>query len=302
MSSTSEDDYTQAREYLRGIFENANYQTCLSVLSHNLQDVRDLRCHFFGCLGDEERVQVLNDKDHQIWKDISEMERSDVGGTAASVETETSLSASSARYISALNLQAKLKRIAVLRRTPALKGSVRDVRHSIERWVSENKKGIQDIHNRRSNAHIFGEEKNRGQAPFRSKSEFPEREDILPEFSEKLREIVEAERDKKYSPEPDKALNASEYDLERDIRARSIKLKRPKRVDMPSSANSWMANVMVGEDEPIHDEVFKGTFPDQQVSVYWLLKKFREVNKAGLQLEERMCPGGCGTFTFRPTI
>lgn len=319
MSSTIENDYEQAREYLRGLSKTTNSQaSCLSAVPHSLKDTRDLRCHFFGCLGDDKRVQVLDDPSHPIWNEVSEMERSDAGGTAASIETETAPSASSARYISALNLQAELKRIAVLRRTPALKESVRDLRNSIKLWVqlSETKKGIQEIHDRRVNTHTFGEKKPGGEgrigsqsgdpaAPrrgtsvsnvttrrwptlFRSESEFPEREEILPQFSEKLREIVEAGRDKKCEPEPDLALDASEYDLERDIKARFIKLKRPKVV--ASSANSLMVNVMIGEDEPIHDEIFKGTFPDQQVSLHWLLKNFRGVNKTDLRLEQKMCP------------
>lgn len=322
MSSTTENDYQQAREYLRGLSITANSQaSCLSAVPHSLEDARDLRCHFFGCLGYEKRVKVLNDPSHPIWNEMCEMERSDA---TASIETETAPSASSARYISALNLQAELKRIAVLRRTPALKESVRDLRNSIKLWVqsSETKKGIQEIHDRRVNTHTFGEKKPgcqgrigsqsgdpatpcRGMSVskvtarcqptlLRPESEFPEREEILPEFSAKLREIVEAGRDKKCEPEPDLALDASEYDLERDIKARFIKLKRPRIV--ASSTNTSMMNVMIGEDEPIHDEVFKGTFPDQQVSVHWLLKNFRGVNKTDLRLEQNMCPEGLRYF------
>lgn len=234
---------------------------------------------------------------------MKELESLEIGSSEANFNAGMEPSASSIRYIAALNLQAELKRIAVLRRTPALKGSVRELRNSIKEWVLKNKENIQDIHDRRrTDSHTFGERhrdptpsrqrrstanaaRQRPPALSRFESKFPEHDDILPEFSMKLRDIVEAGRDKNSQPKPD--LNASGYDLKRDIKARLIKLKRPPKPT--SNLSPLMANVMIPENEQVDDEIFKGTFPNQEVSVYWLLKdKFKKVKEENLSLEERM--------------
>lgn len=307
---TVPDEYDRAREYLDELFSTSDPQaSCLSVVPHNLKDARDLRCHFFGCLGYNKRVKVLKDVSHPIWEELWELEALD-NGSDANLNAETGAYAPTVRYtryISALNLQAELKRIAVLRRTPALKESVRDLRNSIDKWVFDNKENIQDVHDRRrTDSHTFGEKQPRvadrlgsqsgGPAlsrpgkPISNTAGYAEREHLLPEFSKTLQEIVEEERDKKCQPMKDIALDAAGYELKRDIKARLIKLKRPARA-ATSSADSFMANVMVPENEQVHDEIFKGTFPDQQVSVYWLLEdKFKRVDKTNLRLEQRMCP------------
>lgn len=303
--TTAADDCEQARQYLDSLFRTSDPQaSCLSIVPHSLRDTRDLRSHFFGCLGYEKRVNVLDDESHPIWEEMKELEALDSGTSEPNISTGAGPSAPSIRYISALNLQAELKRIAVLRRTPALKSSVRELRNSVKEWVFTNKEDIQDIHDRRRvDSHTFGETHKeatpsrprratmntaRLQRPptfSRFESAIPEYEDILPEFSKKVRDIVEAGRDKNSQPKPD--LEAPSYDLKRDIKARLIKLKRPTQP--VSQSSPLMANVMIPENEQVDDEIFKGTFPDQQVSVYWLLKdKFKKVHGENLPLEERM--------------
>lgn len=62
------------------------------------------------------------------------------------------------RYITALNLQAELKRIKVLRNTPALKGLVRELADGIETWKTEHKDDIQEVHTLRVNSHVWDKE------------------------------------------------------------------------------------------------------------------------------------------------
>lgn len=291
---SAQDDYSSAREYLEELFHASNPQaSCLSVAPHSLKDVRDLRCHFFGCLGYDERIEVLDDESHSFWSELREMETLDNGNTEET-KSETRNSQPepvhgkggpqdfSVRYISALSLQAELKRITVLRRTPALRESVRELRDSIQEWVRKNKENIQDIRQRRINSHTFGaRDRPEARQPSVRTECVLESDDVLPEFSKKLREIVEQERKRNSKREPEKEPIASGYDIKRDIKARLIKLKRPEEL---------ASNGMIPVNELVDDEVFKGTFPDQQVSVFWLLEeKFKRIDKTNLAWEERLC-------------
>lgn len=312
-AAKDDDEYTKAREYWNKLCSTSDSRTsCLSALDHSLKDARDLRSHFFGCLGYDDRVDVLDDLTHPIWTEMMEMERLD--NSVPSVYD--------VRYISALNLQAELKRIAVLRRTPALKESVRELRDSIQRWIAGNKtkskaqdasdcqkvdshtledkqidvtgpSGLQSEGGGQAASHqgspVSNTEGRRRPPLIRFVSAYAEQEDILPEFSKKLQEIVKRGRLKKRQPPQDADLSTSGYDLKRDIKARLVKLKLPDTAT--SNANPSMANVMVPDNEPVDDEIFKGFFPDQQVSVHYLLKEnFKRIDQTNLRLEEKMCP------------
>ncbi|KAK7744941.1 hypothetical protein SLS53_003174 [Cytospora paraplurivora] len=206
------------------------------------------------------------------------------------------------RYITALNLQAELKRIAVLRRTPALRRLVRGVRASLDAWRDENRNNVMIVGRRRADITHFhpvttpstsgDDSRTRGRStdsrchgtvvnPFNR----PENEDILPELSRALKEIVDQERTAKMS-EAEHDSNPA-YDLHRDIKARLIQLERPKTLE--AGGNVSEANIMEPAWQDIDRKIFKGTFPDQQVSIHHLFERvFRRVD--GKNLAEQACP------------
>lgn len=70
--------------------------------------------------------------------------------------------------------------------------------------------------------------------------------------------------DPSYEPlDPEDKSKAPDYNLERDIKAQVIKLKRDE--------NARDLGVMAGISAGIHDDVFKGQFPNQKVSVEKIL-------------------------------
>lgn len=302
--ASSEDKYTTARKYLDDLFKTSDPQdSCLSVVPHDLKDARDLRCHFFGCLGIDKRVEVLDDADHPIWKQAEKLENENtdphIKGSKSPLLRQSQDDSDDhpydMRYLTALNLQAALKRIAVLRRTPALKGLVREVRDSLNDWRRANEKNIEMVGELRVDSHTWdksnpsGTLRNRrrsqGQALSHQRtpsapraavprqqvttgdSRRPELDEILPEFSQKLQHVIEEYRDPALiDSEPEES---PAYDLKRDIKARLIKLKRPEPPD--SDSNSLASNVMGPSEVDVDAKIFKGSFPDQQLSVHYLL-------------------------------
>lgn len=302
--ASSVDNYTTARKYLDDLFKTSDpHASCLSVVSHDLKDVRDLRCHFFGCLGIDKRVEVLHNADHPIWTQAEELEnentdpqfRKPKNPSRRRFEEDNDDVPYDMRYITALNLQADLKRIAVLRRTPALKGLVREVRDSINKWRRVNRENIDMVGELRVNSHSW-DKSNHLATPRNSRrprdqtlsfqdtpsapraavqrqqvvegdSRRPELDEILPEFSQKLQDVIEEFRNKELGePEPEES---PAYDLKRDIKARLIKLQRPRPTD--SDSTSLASNVMGPSEVDIDAKIFKGSFPDQQLSVHYLL-------------------------------
>lgn len=330
-----QDEYAKARAYLDQFFNSSRSQTsCLSVLPHDLRDARDLRCHFFGCLGIKKRVEVLNNADHPIWERAERLENED---TELHVRNPKSKSPGlnqmdddgdqlDMRYITALNLQAELKRIKVLRKTPALRSLVRELGDTIDEWREENQSNIKMVHERRTDTQKWdyiatptptprNARRSSSQAltgPSRASRSRPSRQTTTPvdpevsrkelkknleEFSQTLKDIIRLKRNKNTKREPNDDPEAGEgseaseeseldsepdtdsdqpvvYDLRRDIKARLIKVKRPDASD--PDASSFMANIMGPLEENVANKIFKGSFPDQQVSVYHLLNgKFR---------------------------
>lgn len=321
------DEYAAARTYLEHLFDTSNSQTsCLSVLPHDLKNVHDLQCHFFGCLDIKNRVKVLDDADHPIWEQAKRLENEDTelhprvpcARSPDPSQRDDDDEQLDMRYITALNLQAELKRIAVLRRTPALKGLVREVRTSIETWREDNLENIKKIRERRENSHTWNKQKSPpplttttrstgiSLGPRRTRTESPstsqlrnrhrrrtlnedeasrkELEEDLEKFERKLKDIIEEKRSKDSEPEPDED-DPAVYDLKRDIKARLIKLERPEVSG--SDAGSFVSTVMEPLEENVDDKIFKGSFPDQQVSVYHLLKsKFKRRDKRAASEEK----------------
>lgn len=323
--TSDEDTFTKARNYLNCLFQTSDPQaSCLSVVSHDLHDSRDLRCHFFGCLGIDKRVEVLNDAKHPIWKQAERLEKENtdpqVRGSKSPYpnQQDDDDERLDMRYITALNLQAELKRIAVLRRTPALKGLVRQLRESIDNWKDKNGDNIKKVHDFRIDSHTWDKSKppgplervrrqSQGQLvsrpgtrrisrtagdTTRDVSRRPELDKILPEFSQTLQDII---KKKCWTASESDSEESAAYDLKRDIKARLVKLKRPEPTD--SDAKSFTSSVMEPDDIAVDDKIFKGSFPDQQVSIFHLLDqpdgpgKFkRQERHAEENSAEKACP------------
>lgn len=326
MATSSKDEYAEARTYLDTISNTNNSQTaCLSILPHDLKDSRDLRCHFFGCLGIKKRVDVLKKPDHPIWAQAERLESQDTelharlptSGTQVSNQGRDDRKQLDMRYITALTLQAELKRIAVLRGTPALKGLVSKVSTSVDDWRKKNKDNIQNVHDLRKDSQrweLKPAEKPRGNGTIfsqanackiasqeppmsssdRAKASRQELEQDLEEFSRTLQSITEkkpSEGDQREHDGDSRPSSCSEhshqsrsdgrvridiaenfqYDLRRDIKARLIKFKRPDASNTDES--SFMADIMGPLEEDVANKIFKGSFPDQQVPVYYLMEK-----------------------------
>ncbi|KUI67954.1 hypothetical protein VM1G_02760 [Cytospora mali] len=205
-----------------------------------------------------------------------------------------------------------MKRVSVLRRTPALKGLVRELRASLDDWRDENKANIEWVGRQRIDTTHFhtiplhdrpGDTRRQSGGRRRTtgsryrdtvdkRSNRPEYDDILPEFSQKLKEVVNQDGGYDDGSETDEG-SMPPYDLQRDIKARLIQLVRPKPSE--SDGNSFMANVMEPEWKDIYDKTFKGSFPDQQVSLYHLLNgQFRRVE--GKDTAEKACPSNLNYF------
>lgn len=328
-----EDDpavYATARESLEKLLSTNDLQSsCLSVEPHDLRDIRDLRCHFFGCLGINRRLQVLSNPKDPIWTQAEALETKDTEpiqknnsktppvGFVDPDEYQPGM-----RYVTALSLQAELKRISVLRRTPALRGLVREVQRSLVAWREENKKNISNVERLRIDTTHFRlmmppgtpgsprPPEGRGVAVASAQEPGPpltkERrrntnltQGSLTEhddFSRMLKKIVDDEREKNKEAMPEDDPMTS-YELKRDIKAQLILLERPRT--LPSRAASVMGNVMEPDWEDVGDEIFKGRFPDQQLSMFHLLNgvlkggkfnrgKFERTDKT--TAEDEHCP------------
>lgn len=310
------DEYKAARVYLEKLFDTSNSQaSCVSVLPHDLKNVHDLQAHFFGCLDIKKREAVLDDADHEVWKQATKLELEDTGLYSHCTKTPNPSQNNGPpdmRYITALNLQAELKRIQVLRRTPALKGLVREIGDSIGAWRNEHDPEIKTVRDLRQNSHAWHENvpaiattrstgismnhakartglsnASRPTASRRPTTTVEASRDELDEdlgrFLEKLNEIIEKQRSKDNNPEPEEG--ESPYELKRDIKARLIKLARPDSTG--SDANSFMANVMEPLNEKLDDKVYKGSFPDQRLSVYHLLERGKFKQRIKREVAER---------------
>lgn len=330
--SPEEDDlavYATARESLEKLLSTNDLQSsCLSVEPHELRDIRDLRCHFFGCLGINRRLQVLSNPNDPIWAQAEALETKDTepiqrnNSKTPPVGSIPDEYQPGMRYVTALSLQAELKRISVLRRTPALRGLVREVQRSLVAWREENKKYISIVEKLRIDTTHFRlmvppgtpgsprpPEPRRvtvgsAQEPGPPLSKERRRNTNLTQgsltehddFSRMLKKIVDDEREKNKEPMPEDDPMTS-YECKRDIKAQLILLERPPRPS-GSRAASVMGNVMEPDWEDVGDEIFKGRFPDQQVSMFHLLNgvlkgglvnrgKFQRTDKTA---EDKLCP------------
>lgn len=322
--------YATARESLEKLLSTNDLQSsCLSVEPHDLRDIRDLRCHFFGCLGINRRLQVLSNPKDPIWAQAEALETKDTEpiqrnnsktppvGFIDPDEYQPGM-----RYVTALSLQAELKRISVLRRTPALRGLVREVQRSLVAWREENKNSINIVEKLRIDTTHFrlmvppgtpgsprqpearrvtvGSAqdpgppltKERRRTTNLTQGSFTEHDD----FSRMLKKIVDDEREKNKEPMPEDDPMTS-YECKRDIKAQLILLERPRTSG--SRAASIMGNVMEPDWEDVGDEIFKGRFPDQQVSMFHLLNgvlKGGQVNRGKFErtvkatAEDELCP------------
>lgn len=322
--------YATARESLvRLLSANDLQSSCLSVEPHDLRDIRDLRCHFFGCLGINRRLQVLANAADPIWAQAEALEIKDTEPVQKNNSKTPPIGSidpdeyqPSMRYVTALSLQAELKRISVLRRTPALRGLVREVQRSLVAWREENRKNIDDVERLRIDTTHFRlmlppETPRSPRQPGTRRTVASPSQDPGPpvtrerrrttnltqgsltehdDFSRMLKKIVDEEREKNNEDMPEDDPMTC-YELKRDIKAQLILLERPKPSD--SRTIPIMGNVMEPDWEDVGDEIFKGRFPDQQVSMFHLLDgalKGGQFNRGKFErtpkktLEDELCP------------
>lgn len=121
----SKDEYAKARAHLVNVYNVSSSQSsCLSILHHEVKDVRDLRGHFFRCLGFKKGAEVLNKKDHPLWNQAEKLDIEDTefNTRVLSLEGQDLNQGKGVderfdiRYITALTLQAELKRIEIIRK------------------------------------------------------------------------------------------------------------------------------------------------------------------------------------------
>ncbi|KAK2610531.1 hypothetical protein N8I77_003954 [Diaporthe amygdali] len=322
--------YATARESLVKLLSANDLQSsCLSVEPHDLRDIRDLRCHFFGCLGINRRLQVLANAADPIWAQAEALEIKDTEPVQKNNSKTPPIGSidpdeyqPSMRYVTALSLQAELKRISVLRRTPALRGLVREVQRSLVAWREENRKNIDDVERLRIDTTHFRlmlppETPRSPRQPGTRRAVASPSQDPGPpvtrerrrttnltqgsltehdDFSRMLKKIVDEEREKNNEDMPEDDPMTC-YELKRDIKAQLILLERPKPSD--SKTIPIMGNVMEPDWEDVGDEIFKGRFPDQQVSMFHLLDgalKGGQFNRGKFErtpkktLEDEICP------------
>ncbi|PSR79122.1 hypothetical protein BD289DRAFT_105629 [Coniella lustricola] len=314
LTSTSSDNDTEVDRLWKEIRNTNNRQvSCLCILPHDLEDMRDLRCHFFGCLQFKQRIEVFDNSEDKLWKQAERLEREHARATLGQAAEIPSMGQMEPRtaimYTTALSLQAELKRIAVLRNTPALKDDVRAVSESLNAWRIENKEAIEIVKSARTSSRTWhkdmpsGRLKRHATVPL-SNGHAPSEPNASPtptapvssdsvEFADKLKEVIERIcRDNSFNScfHNDEDPRLATYDLKRDVKARVIKLERPHN---PQSAPcATLDDKMKPMEESMDDRISKGRFPDQALSMSNLMDenfKQHERHKKD-NLMEKTCP------------
>ncbi|KAJ8124948.1 hypothetical protein O1611_g8692 [Lasiodiplodia mahajangana] len=235
---------------------------CLSSEPHLIRDVRDLQHHVFGCLLNDRRLEYFSDEYKNVWHHATNLKHDDVDGGKSKEEDKSALP--ELRFKTAMSLEGELKRIDILRNSEELKDLVDNVNRSRNEW-----RGCEDYrHNIDSTIQWRQNTNKKGQSTSTTQSgQVDLANSTFEKFREKLREVV-----KDYLPNRqtvEETAKDKQYNLERDIKAQYIKLERIPDEEGPDGS----VGVMRGADEPVLDDIFKGTFPDQHLSVESLLKE-----------------------------
>jgi hypothetical protein len=119
-----------------GIIENMSRiesDPCLSSDCHRITDIRDLRCHFIGCVPIADRLRFLNDA--KVWTEAVDIAyKSEIEENPASADKKQEFVKDSIHlwYTTALALDGNIKRTDLLR--SSLKELTSHVDASRERW------------------------------------------------------------------------------------------------------------------------------------------------------------------------
>lgn len=267
--------------------------TCLSTEPHD-ESVEDPIQHYFGCIEICDRPAFL-DKSNRVWSHERDVERkklelamSDAHDTDSTFDLEARLNEKMGRRIAsvAIAIEAQYKRTEVLRKAlkkppspdtpPCL---VTNVEKSRNRWMrsSEFKYGIQKVRDWRQ-----GDQGGKRPIDVVNEGEYTVSNRTV-RGREEVRKLVVKHRNKNDNAS---ILNEmEEYNIERDVNAYLIQFAVQDEVNKTPHGFSSMHNArqsLKPIDEDLSDPRFKGTFPDQRISMSLLLND-------GEDLEKREC-------------
>ncbi|KAH8895809.1 hypothetical protein GQ53DRAFT_819781 [Thozetella sp. PMI_491] len=245
---------------------------CISSDSHPLGSLEDLRTHYFGCLRYDQRDSFWNDQ--QNWDRPN-------GAVRLADEAQPQIpwsrqehSVEFVKYASALRVKGDLKRVEIVR--SALAGSptklVENVATSGKAW----------------RAMLVSSDKTNGSPPTNSEErQITAVEDYLEDLEESSMTAVERvihRYKKKHEAKPrtptqnllNMAMQDNIYNLKRDVKAQAIFMQPLQQLQVKeelakSGLKDALRGMMVPLQMQIHDEVYKGQFPDQHLSIEKLL-------------------------------
>lgn len=258
--------------------------TCLSTEPHD-EAVEDPIQHYFGCIEIRERPGFLNES-NKVWQHEREIERVAMRDAGESDSTsKTKLDEKMKRRLGsvAIAIEAQYKRTEVLRKalkkspspdTPTPPCLVENVEESRDEWMgsSQFKYGIQEVRKWRQ-----GEQGGRKSIdkinPIISDRAGPGRAEV--------RALV-----KQHRPKNNNDMNEmADYNIERDVNAYFIQFNVLDETNETAPGSSPLHSIgqsLKSTDEDLVDARFKGTFPDQRISMSLLLND-------GYDLEEKTC-------------
>ncbi|EGO56226.1 hypothetical protein NEUTE1DRAFT_29386, partial [Neurospora tetrasperma FGSC 2508] len=261
--------------------------SCLSTEPHDTT-VEDAVQHYFGCIEIRDRAEFLKPS-HPHWeheRKTAQEQLKKAGHAVPDGEPLTIESVSQARANEwlekrmgsvAIAIEAQYKRIEILRtvlsKTPARQSRlfsdqqpkvekedsvVSQLGDSRDKWKRSDrfKEGIKWVRQWRKEMKDGSEDDdNKG-------SDEPGRQEV--------KDLAKKQRTKKntQSENGDNEKDCTEYHLERDVNAYLIQFSTEYDTDRPSQdSESFLTPI----DEPLTDGRFKGTFPDQRISMSFLL-------------------------------
>ncbi|KAI0117147.1 hypothetical protein F4814DRAFT_459365 [Daldinia grandis] len=231
--------------------DNCNGRTtCLSDTNHEVQDARNIQRHFFGCLEFGDQDDFLNNEEY--WRGLTSPGEANENRKNDGPEEWERL-----RYTTALSLEEEFRRIDTLRER--IRESTRNVEESSKRWRES--RAYRDSLPRVSEWRLVNGKKigtKMGAV----------RRGLCGIIDAYLTTVSSVEKEK----ENDQDQNRSSplYNFRNDIKAQFIEFQRPHS-DSNKNADEEKTDVMKPYDEPVHEGIFTGQFPDQQLSLESLL-------------------------------
>ncbi|KAK3396852.1 hypothetical protein B0T20DRAFT_244041 [Sordaria brevicollis] len=263
---------------------------CLSTEPHD-EAVEDPIQHYFGCIEIRDRPDFL-DESNDVWTHEREVERKklelsmgDAYDNDSTFDLEKRLDEKIKRRIGsvAIAIEAQYKRTEVLRKAlrkplspdtpPCL---VDNVEKSRNRWMnsSQFKYGITEVRKWRQ-----GEQGGMKTTDDVKPGEYTISNRADPGRAE-VRRLVTKHRNK--NGNSTLPYEMEEYNIERDVNAYLIQFSVRDETNKTPPGSSSLHNIrqsLKPVDEDLSDARFKGTFPDQRISMSWLLNNGQDLEK-----------------------